>query len=207
MMQAVASRGRSGSLRVVLVALVAVGPVACAGGPDIGRVPAAPTTSSPNAPDPAVSSPGPAPSEAVPSPSATAGTEPSDADDRAARILGDLDVEDSPEGALVSIDAADLFDPGSIELTAAGEDRLDVLLEALMLLDDAPVTIHGHSDVPGAGDDARVFAHRRGAAIAVYVVMEGLDKARLTVDGFDQSEDQRIDVILPTVDLDELSSP
>lgn len=207
-MQAVASMGRSGSLRMVLVALVAAGPVACAGGPDIGRVPAAPTATSPSsAPESEVSSPSPTPSEAVSPPPATVGTEPSDTDDRVARILGDLDAEDSPEGALVSIDAADLFDPDSIELTAAGKDRLDVLLAALMLLDDAPVTIHGHSDVPGAGDDARVFAHRRGAAIAVYVVMEGLDKDRLTVDGFDQSEDQRIDVILPTVDLDELSSP
>jgi len=204
-MHGLASMGR---VRTGLgLVVVAAGLVACADGPDIGRVPAAPTATSPSvATGSDVASPSPTPSEAVSSPSATAGTDPGVADDDVAGILEDLGAEDGPEGTLVSIDAARLFGPDSAELTSAGEDRLDVLVEALVLLDDAPVTIHGHSDVPGAGDDARVFAHRRGAAIAVYVVNEGIDKDRLTVDGFGQSEDQRIEVFLPTVDLDELSS-
>lgn len=205
-MQSVAAMARPARLRAMLVALVAGASFAC--GPDIGRVPDAPTATSPSSPpESEVSSPSPSPSAVASSPPVSAGTEASDVDDRVARILEDFDVEDGAGGTLVSIDAADLFDPGSIELTAAGTDRLDHLLEALLLLDDAPVTINGHSDVPGDGADPRLFAHRRSAAVAVYVVMEGLDKDRLTVDGFDQSEDQRIDVILPTVDLDELSSP
>ncbi len=210
-MHGVASVGRAGTglgrARTGLVLVVAAGLAACAGGAEIGRVPAAPTVTSPSdasgSEDP---SPSQTPSQDVSSPPAPAATEPDDADPRVARLLADLDAEDGPEGVMVTIDAADLFDPDVAELTAAGKDRLDVLVEALVLLDDAPAIIHGHSDVPGAGDDARVFAHRRGAAIAVYVVNEGIDKDRLTVDGFDQSEDQRIEVFLPTVDLDELSS-
>lgn len=204
-MRGVAAMGRVGT-GLVLVA-VAVGLVACADGPEIGRVPAAPTATSPSdATGSEVSSPSPTPSQDVSSPPATPATRPDDTDDRLSGLLADLGAEDGPEGVVVTIDAADLFDPDSAELTPAGTDRLDVLVEALVLLDDAPATIHGHSDVPGNGVDARVFAHQRGAAIAVYVVNEGIDKDRLTVDGFDQSEDQRIEVFLPTVDLDELSS-
>lgn len=205
-MHGVASMGRT-VIGLGCVALVAAGTVACAGGPDIGRVPAAPSVTSPPDSTQSEASRSPTPSEAMSSPRAAAGTGSGDADDRVARILEDLGAQDTPEGALVSIDAADLFDPDSIELTPAGKDRLDVLVEALMLLDDAPVTIHGHSDIAGAGEDARVFAHQRGAAIAVYVVNEGVSSDRLTVDGFGQSEDQRIDVILPTVDVEELPSP
>lgn len=204
-MQGVAPMRRVGTGLVLVV--VAAGPAACADGAEIGRVPAAPTVTSPaDATGSEDASPRPTASQDESSPSATADTEPDAADARAARLLGDLDAEDGPDGTMISIDAADLFDPDTAELTAAGKDRLDVLVEALMLLDDTPATIHGHSDVPGNGVEARVFAHQRGASIAVYVVNEGIDKDRLTVDGFDQSEDQRVEVFLPTIDLDELSS-
>lgn len=185
---------------LLLVGVVSAGVGACADAADVEPA-ASPGATSPSPsvrPDSPTTSP--TPSEA--SPSAPTTDEPGDGEVRAVRILSDLGAEDGPEGAVVSFDAVDLFDADSIELTSDGKERLDALLEVFALLDDAPVQIHGHSDGPGNGEDARVFAHQRAAAVAVYVVDEGLDKERLTVDGIGPSDSQRVEVILPTVELD-----
>lgn len=191
-------------VRWMLLALVAVTAVACADGPELGRVPSRPSTSPAASPGTEEASPGPTPSQVSSSPRPTRDSESSGDGTRLGQILDGFDVEDGADGAVVSIDAADLFDPGSAVLTSAGEDRLDELVEALVLLGDAPVTIHGHSDVAGGGEDAQVFAHQRAAAVAVHVVPEGVSSDQLTVEAFGPSEDQRIDVILPTVDLQDL---
>lgn len=178
---------------LLLAGLVAVGLGACADG-------AAPERPS------AATSPPVASSEPTPPSGDAAAAARSDAEVGLARLLRDLGAQDrGSQGAVVSFDAAALFDPGSAELTSAGKAALGEVVEALTLLGDAPVRIHGHS--AGAGEDSRVFAHRRAAAIAVHVVEEGISADRLSADGFAGSEAERVEVVLPTVDLRALPSP
>lgn len=190
---------------LLLTGLMAVALVACGGSPELGRVPSRTSASPAEDSGSEQPSPSPTPSDDPSSPAPTRDAEPSGADGRVGQILDDFDAEDGAAGAVVSLDAAGLFDPDSAVLTAAGQDRLDELVELLVLLGDVPVTIRGHSDVAGGGEDAQVFAHQRAAAVAVHVVPEGVTSDQLTVEAFGPSEDQRIDVILPTVDLQELT--
>lgn len=183
------------------IGLAILGLAACAGDPDLERASSPTATSPAEATGAEEPSPRPTPSEVMPSTGATGASVPSDGV-RVARLLRGLDAEDASDGVVVTFDASALFGIDSAELTSDGKQVLADLIEALGLLDDAPILIHGHSDRGGAGEDAEVFAHQRAAAIAVYVVEEGVSADRLTVDGFGQSDDQRVEVILPTVDMD-----
>lgn len=147
----------------------------------------------------------------------------SDVEIRAAEILTELEATAEPQGALVEIPDDVLFDFDSAELRSDASVVLDDVVEVLTLLEDAPAEIRGHTDDVGDDEYNLELSQRRAEAVADYLVDAGVDRSRLTTEGLGSSEpvadnsqpdgsddpegrarNRRVEVLLPTVDLETL---
>lgn len=144
----------------------------------------------------------------------------SDVEVRVAEILDDLEAVPEPEGAVVEIPDTVLFDFDSAQLEPGASEVLDGVAEVLVLLEDAPAEVRGHTDA--VGDDAynQQLSEDRAAAVVTYLVEAGVDRAVLSSEGLGESEpvadndsesgrarNRRVEVVLPSVDLDALPDP
>lgn len=144
---------------------------------------------------------------------------------RVAEILTELEASAEPEGAVVDIPDTVLFDFDSADLKPGAADVLGEIAEVLVLLEDAPAQIRGHTDDVGEPDYNLDLSQRRADAVVAYLVDAGVDAGLLTAEGVGEAEpvapnrnpdgsdspegraeNRRVEVVLPTVDLDELAS-
>lgn len=142
---------------------------------------------------------------------------------RVAEILSDLEASPEPEGAVVDIPDTVLFDFDSAELKAGAAGVLDDIAEVLLLLEDAPATVRGHTDDVGEAEYNRELSQQRADAVVAHLVDAGVPADLLTAEGIGEDEpvapnsnddgsdneegraaNRRVEVVLPTVDLDEL---
>jgi outer membrane protein OmpA-like peptidoglycan-associated protein len=142
---------------------------------------------------------------------------------RVAEILTDLEASAAPEGAVVEIEDTVLFDFDSADLRSQASDVLDELVELLDLLDDAPAEVRGHTDDVGSDDYNLRLSRDRAQAVADYFTDNGISSARLSIEGLGASEpvadnanpdgsdnpdgrarNRRVEVVLPTVDMEQL---
>ncbi len=137
---------------------------------------------------------------------------------RAAEILTELDASAEPEGAVVEIPDTVLFDFDSAELKPEASEVLDRIVEVLELLPDATAQIRGHTDDVGTEEYNLGLSQDRADAVRAYLVDAGIDASRLSTEGVGFAEpvasndtdegrarNRRVEVILPTVDLDALT--
>ena len=149
----------------------------------------------------------------------------SDVEVRVAEILSDLEAEAEPEGAVVEIPDTVLFDFDSADLRPEASEVLDGIVEVLELLENAPAIVKGHTDNVGDDDYNLQLSKERAEAVADHLIDAGIDPGLLTTeglgpndpvadntleDGSDNPEgrarNRRVEVVLPTVDLDDLPS-
>jgi outer membrane protein OmpA-like peptidoglycan-associated protein len=149
----------------------------------------------------------------------TGTTQRSDVEIRAGEILTELEATAEPEGTVVEIPDTVLFDFDSSELKPEASEILDEVVEVLRLLPAEIAEIRGHTDDQGTAEyNARLSADRADA-VRDYLVDAGIDASRLSTEGvgFDEpvasndteagrAQNRRVEIILPTVDLDALTS-
>jgi outer membrane protein OmpA-like peptidoglycan-associated protein len=148
----------------------------------------------------------------------TGTTQRSDVEIRAGEILTELEATQETEGTVVEIPDTVLFDFDSAELKAEASEILDEVAEVLRLLPDESAEIRGHTDDQGTAEyNARLSADRADA-VRDYLVEAGVDPSRLSTEGvgFDEpiasndteagrAQNRRVEIILPTVELDALT--
>jgi outer membrane protein OmpA-like peptidoglycan-associated protein len=142
---------------------------------------------------------------------------------RAAEILTELEASPEPEGAVVEIPDEVLFDFDSAQLRPEAAEILDDIVEVMLLLEEAPAQVRGHTDNVGDDDYNLQLSLDRADAVAAYLVDAGIEADRIETEGLGSTEpvadnenpdgsdnpegralNRRVEVVLPTVDLETL---
>ena len=188
----------------------------CGGGTEPEQPTADPTSTDVATADPSPTEEGPTPPSS--SLEVTGQVDRSQVEIRAAEILTDLEASAEPQGTVVEIPDTVLFDFDSAELRPEAAQVLDRIVEVLELLPEAPAHIRGHTDDVGTAEYNVELSENRADAVRTYLVDAGIDTARLSTEGvgFDdpvtsndtdegRARNRRVEVVLPTVDLDALT--
>lgn len=77
-----------------------------------------------------------------------------------------------------------MFLPGKTELDPASYNYLDLVAESLFVQSNLRVRIEAYTNSPGDGKDDLMLSWQRGLAVLNYLVMQGVDKARLDYQGY-----------------------
>lgn len=89
------------------------------------------------------------------------------------------------------VDLDILFGFGTATLTDSAKRQLDALAGALSSpdLNDAKITVNGHTDAVGRADKNKVLSEKRAASVVRYLEkVHGLEASRLTAQGFGEEQ-------------------
>ncbi|MCB9195321.1 MAG: OmpA family protein [Flavobacteriales bacterium] len=79
------------------------------------------------------------------------------------------------------------FDTGKSSLKSTSYKELDELVDLLKLQPDLKIEIAGHTDNVGSDESNKTLSEERAKAVLDYLVQEGIDKNRLTSNGYGSS--------------------
>jgi outer membrane protein OmpA-like peptidoglycan-associated protein len=116
-----------------------------------------------------------------------------DLENRLTELKAELDLlaeklAEKPEETVIRIDSNILFEINSIRLSDQAKALLDQLREALQEHPDVDVRIIGHTDNIGPADYNIELSRQRAASVASYLIDQGIEAERLTVEGFGETE-------------------
>ena len=77
-----------------------------------------------------------------------------------------------------------IFLPGKAELDPTSYTYLDLVAESLFVQSNLRIRIEAYTDSPGKGKEDLMLSWQRGLAVLNYLVMQGVDKARLEYQGY-----------------------
>ena len=97
-------------------------------------------------------------------------------------------VERVGEGIVIEFESAILFGFDSYALTPPARENLDNLSTILQRYPETDIEVHGHTDSIGSETYNQGLSERRAAAVADYLITQGVDNRRLTIIGFGELE-------------------
>lgn len=108
---------------------------------------------------------------------------------RVGEILSDLQTAQRPEGTVITLPEAILFEFGSAELKPEAPAQLDKISEVLRFYGTAPVEIRGYSDSTGSEAFNLDIAKRRAESVKDYLTGgPAIEPGRLTAIGFGERD-------------------
>ncbi len=112
-------------------------------------------------------------------------------DKQAAEIeksVPDAKVERVGEGIVVEFSSNVLFGFDKSEVSSDAKINLDKLVTVLDAYPDTNIEIQGHTDNQGSKSYNQSLSERRASAVSSYLQSNGLEKSRLTIKGFGETE-------------------
>lgn len=112
-------------------------------------------------------------------------------DKQAEKLREDLDgasVERVGEGILITFESGLLFGFDSYSLLSKTRSNLQNLSSTLQEYEDTEILVEGHTDSVGADDYNQKLSEQRAAAVVDYLVTQGIDRSRLTVKGYGETQ-------------------
>lgn len=91
------------------------------------------------------------------------------------------------DGLVVTFPGELLFSPGSASLSRGAKQRLFLLGESLQRHPETHVTVRGYTDATGAPSTNLALSTRRAENVQRFLVAQGVDPNRFTVQGYGQS--------------------
>lgn len=108
---------------------------------------------------------------------------------RVGEILSDLQTSQRPEGTVITLPEAILFEFSSAELKPEAPAQLDRIAEVLRFYASAPVSIRGYSDSRGSEELNLNLSRRRAESVRNYLTGgPAIDPARLTAIGLGEQD-------------------
>ena len=92
------------------------------------------------------------------------------------------------EGLVVTFESGLLFDFDSDQLREASKQNLDNLAKSLSNFGDSKLLLVGHTDNTGSDSYNMDLSRRRAAAVASYLVSQGVPSARISASGRGETE-------------------
>lgn len=98
------------------------------------------------------------------------------------RQMQELEATATDRGMVMTLGDV-LFATGKWELQAGAAERLDKLAVFMSRYVDRRLTIEGHTDAQGSEADNLLLSERRAEAVKAYLVIQGVDSARVSTVG------------------------
>jgi outer membrane protein OmpA-like peptidoglycan-associated protein len=116
-----------------------------------------------------------------------------DLENRLAELKAELDqlaekLAEKPEETVIRIDSSILFELNSTRLSDQAKALLDQLSDALKEHPEVDVHLIGHADNIGPADYNLELSRQRAASVASYLIDQGIEAGRLTVEGRGETE-------------------
>jgi outer membrane protein OmpA-like peptidoglycan-associated protein len=112
----------------------------------------------------------------------------SDLAKQVSETLSDLSAEAVEGDTVITLPDEVLFDFNRSELRSDAAATLDRIAQAITYFQDAPVHVAGHTDSRGSDGDNQQLSEHRAQSVVDYLVGAGVDRGRLTAQGFGESE-------------------
>lgn len=112
-------------------------------------------------------------------------------DRQAAEIQNDIagaKVERIGEGIKITFSSGLLFDVDQSKLKPQTRSELSELAGILKKYPDTHILLAGHTDSTGSEEYNLALSRRRAQSVADYLISQGVDSGRFTIQGFGQSE-------------------
>ncbi len=112
-----------------------------------------------------------------------------EAEMRAAQAAADLakfaKVKQEPRGMVITLSGSVLFASGKTDLLPAARVKLNEVADALNKQDPhSKIVVEGHTDSKGTASYNQDLSQRRAEAVRDYLVQRGIDKDRISAQGF-----------------------